>query len=67
LPYRKKKRSSANKSTGFERYCKIELSRVKKAQSAGTRSRTAKKWQECLNDRGIKTGTKNKIKVKGKK
>lgn len=67
MPYRKKKRSTKSKGTGFERYCKIELSRVKKAQSAGTRSRTSKKWQECLNKRGIKTGTKNKDKSKGKK
>ena len=62
MPYRKKKRSAKSKRTGFERYCSIELNKVKKARSAGTRSRTTKKWQECLNDRGIKTGLKVKKK-----
>jgi hypothetical protein len=56
------KRRHKNKS-GFTDYCKAQLSRVKKARHAGSRSKSAHKYQKCLTEKhGIKTGYKPKKK-----
>lgn len=53
------KRRSSHKS-GFTHYCKAQLSRVKRASKAGSRSKAVKSYQKCLNNKGIKTGLKEK-------
>jgi hypothetical protein len=52
LAYKKRKKLTS----GFEKFCKMELSRVKKARSHGSRAKTAHHYQKCLEKRGIKTG-----------
>lgn len=47
--YKKRKHSKS----GFEKYCKVQLNRVKKARHAGSRSKSALKYQKCLQNRGI--------------
>ena len=49
MPYKRKKGTS-----GFKSYCSKQLRAIKSAKTAGTRSRSAKRWQQCLADRGIK-------------
>jgi hypothetical protein len=52
MPYTKRKSSGS----GFEKYCKVQLARVKKARHAGSRSKAAKAYQKCLCRKGVKTG-----------
>lgn len=68
MPYRKRKATS-----GFDKYCKPQLRRIKSARSAGSRSKNAKDYQKCLMRRGIDTGLgkapskkNNKLKPKHK-
>lgn len=57
--YKKRKHSKS----GFEKYCQKELSRVKKASKAGSRSKSAKAYQRCLTVKhNIRTGYKPKPK-----
>lgn len=48
-----------NKS-GFESYCRVELSRVKHARMGPSLHKAAKQYQQCLCEKGIKTGISEK-------
>ena len=52
MPYRKRKKATS----GFIKYCKPKLAAIKNARSAGSRSRTAKAYQQCLLKNDIDTG-----------
>lgn len=58
MGYRRRK----SHKSGFSSYCKAQLSRVKRASKAGSRSKSVKAYQKCLNSKGIRTGLKNKEK-----
>jgi hypothetical protein len=47
LAYKKRKKNVS----GFEKFCKAELVRVKKARSHSTRAKSTLKYQECLRDK----------------
>ena len=59
MPYKSRRKQTS----GFDKYCKQQLNAVKRASKAGTRSKTAYRYQKCLATKGIKTGA-GKIKSK---
>ena len=46
--------------SGFHSYCQKQLSSVKKAKKAGSRSKAALRYQKCLSKHNVKTGLKSK-------
>ena len=46
--------------SGFTSYCQKQLSSIKKAKKAGSRSKAALRYQKCLSKHNVKTGLKAK-------
>lgn len=59
MGYRKRRKNTSN----FASYCHSQLTRVKKAKKASSRSKATLNYQKCLTTKhGIKTGIKIKKK-----
>ncbi len=55
-------RKRHSQKSGFHSYCQKQLSSVKKASKAGSRSKATLRYQKCLSAKGIKTGAGKAIK-----